>query len=62
MNLLVTPRSWLKFYGDHAFLVCTPKFWKNLPEHLKCSLNLTAALKRIFLSTILICSFALVFF
>ena len=42
MNLLVTPRSWLKFYGDHAFSVYTPKFWKNLPEHLKCGLNLTS--------------------
>ena len=41
-NLLVTPRSRLKFYGDCAFLVCTPKLWNNLPEHMKCSLNLTS--------------------
>ena len=41
-NLLVTPRSRLKFYGDRAFLVCTPKLWNNLPEHMKCSLNLTS--------------------
>ena len=41
-NLLVTPRSRLKFYGDHAFSVSAPKLWNNLPEHLKCSLNLTS--------------------
>ena len=41
-NLLVTPRSRLKFYGDRAFLVCTLKLWNNLPEHMKCSLNLTS--------------------
>ena len=41
-NLLVTPRSRLKFYGDRALLVCTPKLWNNLPEHMKCSLNLTS--------------------
>ena len=41
MNLLVTPRSRLKFYGDRAFSVCAPKVWNNLPEHTKCSLILT---------------------
>ena len=41
-NLLVTPRSRLKFYGDRAFSVCAPKLWNNLPEHIKCSLHLTS--------------------
>ena len=41
-NLLVTPRSRLKFYGDHAFSVSAPKLWNNLPEHIKCSLDLTS--------------------
>ena len=40
MNLLVTLKSRLKFYGDRAFWVCTPKLWNNFPEHIKCSLNL----------------------
>ena len=61
----MTPRSRLKFYGDRAFLVCAPKLWNNLSEHIKCSLNLTsfkATLILIFLSAILICSFAQYFF
>ena len=48
MNLLVIPRSRLKFYGDRAFSVCAPKLWNNLPEHIKCSSNLrnlTSSLK-----------------
>ena len=36
MNLLVTPKSRLKFYGDRVFWVCTPKL------HIKYSLNLTS--------------------
>ena len=42
MNLLVTPRSRLKFYGDRAFSVCAPKLWNNLPENVKYSPNLTS--------------------
>ena len=42
MNLLATPKSRLKFYGDRALSVCAPKLWNNLPEHIKCSLNLTS--------------------
>mgnify|MGYP006963820024 CR=1 FL=1 len=64
-NLLVTPRSRLKFYGDCAFSVCAPKLWNNLPEHIKCSLNLTSFnsnLKTYLFKCYLICSFALVFF
>jgi len=37
MNMLVIPRSRLKFYGYRAFSVCAPKLWNNLPEHIKCS-------------------------
>ena len=40
MNILVIPRSRLKIYGDHACSVCAPKLSNNLPEHIKCSLNL----------------------
>jgi len=40
MNMLVIPRSRLKFYGDRAFSVCAPKLWNNLPEHIKCGSNL----------------------
>ena len=31
------PQSSFKsyMYGDHAFSVCTPKLWNNLPEHIK---------------------------
>lgn len=42
MNLLVIPRSRLKFYGDRAFSVCAPKLWNHLPENVKCSPNLTS--------------------
>ena len=35
MNLLVTPRLRLKFYGDCAFSVCAPKLWNNLPQNVK---------------------------
>ena len=38
-----SPRSRLKFYGDRAFSVCAPKLWNNLPEHIKCCLNLTSS-------------------
>ena len=41
-NLLVTPGSRLKFYGDHAFSVSAPKLWNNHPEHINCSLDLTS--------------------
>ena len=42
MNLLVTPRWRLKFYGDSAFSVSAPKLWNNIPENIKCSPNLTS--------------------
>jgi len=40
MNLLVSPRSRLKFKSDCAFSVCALKLWNNLPEHIKCNLSL----------------------
>ena len=39
-NLLVVPRSQLKSYGDRAFSVCAPKLWNDIPEIIKCSVNL----------------------
>ena len=47
MNMLVIPRSRLKFCGDRAFSVCTPKLWNNLPEHIKCSSNLRTSKSRL---------------
>ena len=53
----MTPRSRVKCCGDRAFSVCAPKLWKNLPENIKRSPNLTSYL----FSAILVCSFAFVF-
>ena len=39
-NLLVIPRS--KSYGDCAFSVSAPKLWKDIPETIKCSVDLNA--------------------
>ena len=39
-NLLAIPRSKLKSYGDRAFSVCAPKLWNDIPEIIKCSVNL----------------------
>jgi len=64
VNMLVIPRSRLKFYGDRAFSVCTLKLWNNLPDHIKCSSNLRtfkSSLKTHLLSAILIYSFVLFF-
>ena len=41
MNMLVIPRSRLKFYVQRAFSVCAPTLWNKLPEHIKCSSNLS---------------------
>ena len=41
-NLLVIPRSKLKSYGDHAFSVSAPKLWNDIPETIKCSVDLNA--------------------
>ena len=40
-NFLVTPKVKI-FMVIMLFSVCTPKLWNNLPEHIKCSLNLTS--------------------
>ena len=47
MNMLIIPRSGLKFYGDRAFSVCAPKLWNNLPQQIKCSSN-----RRTFMSSL----------
>ena len=39
-NLLAVPRSKLKSYGDCAFSVCAPELWNDIPEIIKCSVNL----------------------
>ena len=41
-NLLVIPRSKLKSYGDRAFSVSAPKLWNDIPETIKCSVDLNA--------------------
>ena len=41
-NLLVIPRSKLKSYGNHAFSVSAPKLWNDIPEIIKCSVDLNA--------------------
>ena len=51
------PRSKLKSYGDCAFSVSAPKLWNDIPDIIKCSVDLNAfiseILKLIFLSDIL---------
>ena len=41
-NLLVIPRSELKSSGDRTFSVSAPKLWNNIPETIKCSVDLNA--------------------
>ena len=41
-NLLVIPRSKLKSFGDRAFSVSAPKLWNDIPETIKCSVDLNA--------------------
>ena len=41
-NLLVIPRSKLKSYGDRTFSVSAPKLWNDIPETIKCSVDLNA--------------------
>ena len=41
-NLLVIPRSKLKSYGDRALSVSAPKLWNDIPETIKCSVDLNA--------------------
>ena len=36
------PRSKLKSYGDHAFSVSAHKLWNDIPETIKCSVDLNA--------------------
>ena len=41
-NLLVIPRSKLKSYYDRAFSISALKLWKDIPETIKCSVDLNA--------------------
>ena len=41
-NLLVIPRSKLKSYGDRALSVSAPKLWNDIPDIIKCSVDLNA--------------------
>ena len=34
-NLLVTPKSNLKFYGDRSFQVAAPRHWNSLPDDIR---------------------------
>ena len=34
-NLLVTPKSNLKFYGDRSFQVAAPRFWNSLTDDIR---------------------------
>ena len=36
----VIPRTKLKSYGDRAFSVSAPKLWNDIPEIIKCSVDL----------------------
>ena len=36
------PRSELKSYGNRAFSVSAPKLWNDVPETIKCSVDLNA--------------------
>ena len=50
------PRSKLKSYDDRAFSVSAPKLWNDIPETIKCSVDLNAYkcnLKTYILSVIL---------
>ena len=35
------PRSKLKTYGDCTFSVSAPKLWNDIPEIVKCSVDLS---------------------
>ena len=38
-DLLTVPKSKLKTFGDHAFSVCGPRLWNELPVHVKASIS-----------------------
>ena len=39
-NLLVTPKSNLKFYGDRSFQVAAPRLWNSLTDDIRLIQNL----------------------
>ena len=41
-NLLVTPKSNLKFYGDRSFQVAAPRLWNSLTNDIRSIQNLDA--------------------
>ena len=41
-NLLVIPRSTLISYGDRAFSASARKLWNDVPETIKCSVDLNS--------------------
>ena len=36
------PRSKLKSYGDRALSISAPKLWNDIPDIIKCSVDLNA--------------------
>ena len=39
-NLLVTPKSHLKFYGDRSFQIAAPMLWNSLTDGIRSIQNL----------------------
>ena len=39
-NLLVTPKTNLKFYGDRSFQVAAPRLWNSLTDDIRSIQNL----------------------
>ena len=46
-NLLVTPKSNLKFYGDRSFQVAAPRLWNSLIGDIRSIQNLDVFKKKI---------------
>ena len=53
-HLLTVPKSKLKTFGDHAFSVCGPKLWNDLPNNEKTS---TSDFKKKLKTHFFICAF-----
>ena len=41
-NLLIIPRSKLKPSGDRAFYASAPMLWNDVPETIKCAVDLNS--------------------
>ena len=46
-NLLVTPKSNLKFYGDRSFQVAAPRLWNSLSDEIRSIQNIHYFLERL---------------